>query len=192
VDQSVQDYTEEFYQLLSRAQVPASEKQLVARYVRALKPMLQDELALVHLWDMNEAYQTALKAEQKLKRFSFRLEQGNPSKASKGKVVIGTPRNTSLQYRQVPNKDNANTSMATTRNPSNTCFRCGEMGHRAFECPKKKLHLLDPMEVEEEVDEPKFDSDQDDDSSPWSELHADEGESLVFRRVLTAPKSEPT
>ncbi|KAL4188270.1 hypothetical protein AMTRI_Chr09g23070 [Amborella trichopoda] len=101
VDQSVQDYTEEFYQLLSRAQVPASEKQLVARYVRGLKPMLQDELALIHLWDMNEAYPTALKAEQKLKRFSFRLERGNPSKASKGKVVIGTPRNTSLQYRQV-------------------------------------------------------------------------------------------
>ncbi|ERN00436.1 hypothetical protein AMTR_s00100p00110330 [Amborella trichopoda] len=102
------------------------------------------------------AYQLASKAEQKLKRLSYQLERGKPSKVSKGKIVIGTPQNTSLHSPQVANKDNANTSKATTsRNPSNTCFRYGEMRHKAFEYPKKKLHLLDPM-GEEEVDEPEL------------------------------------
>ncbi|XP_022897834.1 uncharacterized protein LOC111411547 [Olea europaea var. sylvestris] len=57
---SVNDYTEEFYQLVARNDLSETEEQIVARYLGRLRQPLQDVLSLHSLWTVSEAYQRAL------------------------------------------------------------------------------------------------------------------------------------
>ena len=69
----VQEYTEEFYRLLIRAGHAEANKEKVARYLSGLRPSIQEELSLVRMMSVEEAYQFSLRVEEKLnKRFEGR------------------------------------------------------------------------------------------------------------------------
>ncbi|KAJ0977916.1 hypothetical protein J5N97_013390 [Dioscorea zingiberensis] len=61
---SVDEYTEDFYQLIARNDLSETEEQLVARYLGDLYQPLQDVLSLHSLWTVSEAYQRALTVEK--------------------------------------------------------------------------------------------------------------------------------
>jgi hypothetical protein len=63
-EKSVDDYTEEFFQLVARNDLSETEEQLVARYLGGLRQSLQDILSLHFLWTVSEAYQRALNVEK--------------------------------------------------------------------------------------------------------------------------------
>ena len=65
---SVQEYTEEFYQVLIRTGHAEADKEKVARYINGLRPSIQEELSLVRIMSIEEAYQFALKVEEKLNK----------------------------------------------------------------------------------------------------------------------------
>ncbi|XP_068638446.1 uncharacterized protein [Aristolochia californica] len=65
---SVDDYTEEFYQLIARNDLSETEEQMVARYLGGLRQPLQDVLSLHSLWTISEAYQCALIVEKQQNR----------------------------------------------------------------------------------------------------------------------------
>lgn len=65
---SMQDYTNEFYKLSMRIEHQESNEQMATRYVNGLKFSIQDELRKHHVNNMEEAYQLALKAEEKHNR----------------------------------------------------------------------------------------------------------------------------
>ncbi|KAH7841807.1 hypothetical protein Vadar_034540 [Vaccinium darrowii] len=97
-NQSVVDYTEQFYQLLSRSNLRENDDQLVARYVSGLKSKIRGELIMISLSSLDEAYQMALKAEEKLEWDSYRkLESSKGEKDKERKVVEQTFERPNLQ-----------------------------------------------------------------------------------------------
>jgi hypothetical protein len=65
---TVKEYTEEFYRLNIRAGHRESDDEKVARYLNGLRYDIQDELSMVTIRTVEDAYQMALKAEEKLSR----------------------------------------------------------------------------------------------------------------------------
>jgi hypothetical protein len=63
---SVKEYTEEFYRLNIRAGHRESDDEKVARYLNGLRYDIQDELSMVTIRTVEDAYQMALRAEEKL------------------------------------------------------------------------------------------------------------------------------
>jgi hypothetical protein len=63
---TVKEYTEEFYKLNIRAGHRESDDEKVARYLNGLRYDIQDELSMATIRTVEDAYQMALKAEEKL------------------------------------------------------------------------------------------------------------------------------
>ena len=61
---SVDDYTEEFHQLVARNDLSEIEEQLVALNLGGLRQSLQDVLSLHSIWMVSEAYQRALTVQK--------------------------------------------------------------------------------------------------------------------------------
>jgi hypothetical protein len=62
----VKEYTEEFYRLNIRAGHRESNDEKVARYMNGLRYDIHDEMGMVTIRMVEDAYQMALKAEEKL------------------------------------------------------------------------------------------------------------------------------
>ncbi|KAJ0981854.1 hypothetical protein J5N97_010109 [Dioscorea zingiberensis] len=65
---SIDEYTEDFYQLIARNDLSETEEQLVARYLGGLLQSIQDVFSLHSLWTVSEAYQRALTVERQQNR----------------------------------------------------------------------------------------------------------------------------
>lgn len=178
-NQSVVDYTEQFYQLLSRSNLRENDDQLVARYVSGLKSKVRGELIMISLSSLEEAYQMALKAEEKLKWDSYRKpESSKGEKDKEEKVVAQTSERPNLQGGG--NKDRGKGVLNTIK-----CFRCGELGHRSYECPKKNAEV---NLMEEEEQQPTYDEEPE---GVFKEVQCEpdfDAESLVIQRVPDSPK----
>ena len=59
----VKDYTEEFYRLNIRAGHWESDDEKVSKYMNVLRYDIQDELSMITIRTVEDAYQMALKAE---------------------------------------------------------------------------------------------------------------------------------
>ena len=57
---SIQDYTKEFYRLNSRVGCAEQNKENVSHYLSGLRPIIQEELSLVRMTSIEEAYQFSL------------------------------------------------------------------------------------------------------------------------------------
>ena len=62
----VNEYTEEFYNLNIQAGHRESDEEKVARYLNGMRYDIQDELSMTTIRTVEDAYQMALKAEEKL------------------------------------------------------------------------------------------------------------------------------
>jgi hypothetical protein len=82
---TVKEYTEEFYRLNIKACHRESDDEKVARYLNGLRYDIQDELSMVTIRTVEDAYQMALKAEEKLSRKQG--QRGRGRSQPRGKVV---------------------------------------------------------------------------------------------------------
>jgi hypothetical protein len=65
---SVKEYIEEFYKLNIRARHQESDDEKLARYMNGLRYDIQDQMSMITIRTVEDAYQMALKAEEKLSR----------------------------------------------------------------------------------------------------------------------------
>jgi uncharacterized protein YjbK len=63
---TVKEYTKEFYRLNIQAGHRESDDEKVARYLNELRYDIQDELSMVTIQTVEDAYEMALKYEEKL------------------------------------------------------------------------------------------------------------------------------
>jgi hypothetical protein len=65
---TVKEYTKEFYRLTIRVGHIEEDVEKVVRYINGLRYDIQDEISILFLKTVEDAYQAALKAEEKLAR----------------------------------------------------------------------------------------------------------------------------
>ena len=65
---TVRNYTEEFYKVNLRAGYLEDTSEKTTRYISGLRLDIQDEINILSLRTIEEAYQCALKAEEKIAR----------------------------------------------------------------------------------------------------------------------------
>ncbi|PKI51247.1 hypothetical protein CRG98_028363 [Punica granatum] len=109
---SVDDYTNEFYQLVARNELQETDDQLVARYIGGLRVQLQDT-----------------------KRVSSGMFSGGVTVSGSGGVVRASGVST------VPRRPSRPASIGPSGSGAK-CFKCGELGHRQSECRKGEKRAM--------------------------------------------------
>jgi hypothetical protein len=82
---TVKEYTEELYRLNIRAGHRESDDEKVARYLNGLRYDIQDELSMVTIRTVEDAYHMALKVKEKLSRKQG--QRGRGRSQPRGKAV---------------------------------------------------------------------------------------------------------
>jgi hypothetical protein len=82
---TVKEYTEEFYKINIRAGHRESDDEKVARYMNGLRYDIQDEMSMMSPCNVEDAYQMALKAEEKLSRKQG--QRGRGRSQARGKTI---------------------------------------------------------------------------------------------------------
>ena len=93
----MEEYTEAFYQLVTRVDLNESEEQMVARFLSGLKPPIQDALSLHQLLSVFEGYNRALMFEKQLARKAFVQFQACGDSRSTQVSTQGRPTTNSAQ-----------------------------------------------------------------------------------------------
>jgi hypothetical protein len=204
---TVKEYTEEFYRLNIRAGHQESDDEKVARYLNGLRYDIQDELSMVTIRTVEDAYQMALKAEEKLSRKQGQRGRGRSQprgkavaqdkyqkpkeewKKPQGKIERGgtSQRGPYVEQRGQHTEQSGgyadNNTFPRTRGRGRgrggviTCFTCGKNGHKSFECPEKKKDIREAHITEVQ----RRDVEAED---------AEGGRSLMMRKVLLTPEKE--
>jgi hypothetical protein len=204
---TVKEYTEEFYRLNIRAGHRESNDEKVARYINGLRYEIQDEISMATIRTVEDAYQLALKAEEKLSRKQSQRGRGRSQprgkavaqdkyqkpkeewKKPQGKFERGgtSQRRPYVEQRgqQIEQRGGYadNDRFPHTRGRGRgrggviTCFTCGKNGHRSFECPEKKKETGETHIAEAQRRDIEAE-------------YAESGRSLVMRKVLLTPEKE--
>lgn len=173
---SVDEYTQEFYQLLARADLSENSAQLVSRYIGGLRLPIQDVLNMFDPFTVSEAHQRALQAEKQLARRAPTLQR----------IPSATPPTPPHPTTSLPATAHSGTRVPVQTSFSRAkCFNCGEPGHRIAECrqpPSRVLAALAPEEPSDLLDVP-------DAVQPDTEIvEGDIGPLLVVRRACLTPR----
>ncbi|KAG5535161.1 hypothetical protein RHGRI_023069 [Rhododendron griersonianum] len=194
---SVAEYMQKFDELKMRSQVTEDSSQTLARFKAGLRPDIRRELLRQPLYSLEHAFQVALDMEEYLK---YPIPKKFGSQV--GETAAKGYNDTSRFRPSVSKQTSANTADPKGKNhvankgggKDNRCFKCGETGHMAYQCPKRNLHM--GMEQESEFDQQR--NDDNDDSFDVGVLNTDDLEEeevdnsliSVVRCILTAPKVE--
>nr|CAD1825688.1 unnamed protein product [Ananas comosus var. bracteatus] len=149
---------------------------------------IQDELALCTFYRVDMAYSHALKAENKLKRQTFRQESASV------KNTIGTkpiPKNDSqISSRLVQDLKGKEILGAKPAESGIICYKCNKPGHKSSDCPMRKFDSRANLIESHEENENGEETLEQEDADEISEESPDATETnLMIHRILSASKS---
>ena len=140
---SVEDYSNEFYQMLTRVDILDSEDQLVARFIAGLRPQLQNMFHQFDPGSVVEARQRAVLVEQQNRlganqwtsntRARNTTSSTDESKASASYDTTTIPRS----HPRAPKPATEAVEQRPSRPNALRCFTCGEREHIQTACPNK-------------------------------------------------------
>ena len=187
---TVDQYTERFYELTVRSKTNETESQVLARYLKGLKPDICKDILTARLYNVEEAYQLALQFERQTSSNTHRFyyaDSGNlcfPVSTSAKPTVESTRGNV--------NGDVKGKEKAFGEGPQ--CYKCKGHGHFAVVCPTRdqrvayiyeKDLVFDDDEINHEEDHIQEESD-----SKEERLRATDLPICVIQHVLTGHKTK--
>ena len=191
---TIREYTEEFYRINIRVGYTEDTSEKVARYMNGLKFDIQDEMSLFSPKSVEEAYQCALKVEEKLNRRNNsgrgrgQTYRGKGSQTGRGKSSVQKGEAESSSQPEQPQRGrhfrgrrSFQRGRGRDRNYEVRCYTYGNIGHMSWDCPKGVARQgniqVAQVEIEQRVPEnhveiPKV------------------GEALLMRKTLLKPSKE--
>ena len=189
-NRSIEDYSTEFYQMMTRIDIHDSEDQLVARFIAGLRPQLQTMLHQFDPCSISEARQRALLVEQQ-SRFSANQWTGN-NKQRNSTISADDTLDTSTGTRTTTRSTEPvaqNAEAQPSRPNALRCFTCGERGHIQTACPTKGRHGLLAHEGDI-IGDPIYDDEEGRfDDIDEEQVNGDTGTMLLIHRNCMAPRT---
>jgi len=147
---TVREYTEELYQVNLRVGYTEDTTEKTTRYVNGLRLENLDEISILTPKNIGEAYQSAMKAGNKITRRKNVWRgrgtgRGKGQSYGRGQTAISNEEgNSSRASKSVEKGDNARGSRPYQRGRGNgqgrgvgyQCYKCHKWGNRSFECPE--------------------------------------------------------
>jgi hypothetical protein len=185
----VKEYTEEFYKVNIIARQRERDEEKFSRYMNGLRYEILDELSMISVRIVEDAYQFVLKAEEKLARKQIQRGRGKISTLNKGKGVSHDKAHNSKDEAKTPHSHSERGGISRGRHGGGRnssrgrgrggiiCYACGKTGHMSWEFPEKKKergedHISEAQRGDVEVE------------------GAEDGTSLVTRKVLLKLEAE--
>ncbi|KAI5676336.1 hypothetical protein M9H77_07286 [Catharanthus roseus] len=111
---------------------------------------IRDEMRIVRLSNLEDAYQLALMAEELRGQFAVSLTR-NPKGTATGFTRIDRG------YSSAPYTANKSSQVRTNTASSSHCFNCGDTGHGYYSCLTRQINLAEVDEEDVYHKEPKYD-----------------------------------
>eukprot|EP00253_Pinus_taeda_P005748 PITA_05748 len=193
---TVKEYTEEFYRVNLRAGYTDETPEKTARYVNGLRMEILDEISILSPRSIEEAFQSAVKAEEKINRKQNNRRgrgngRGRGQSYGRGRTATNSEEGSSSKTSGTAEKgDSTRGGRSYQRGRGNgrgrgtsvQCYRCHKWGHRSFECPEveqtgqRGTFMIQPEEAEAQPRE--------------VEDVAETGKALILNKVLLKPTKE--
>jgi hypothetical protein len=173
---TVREYTEEFYKVNIKSGHIEDTLERVARYANGLRFDIQDELSLLSLKSVEEAYQIYMKVEEKLMR---KQSQRMKVRSSGGKEHQQKGEASSSNQQVQPDRNNENRggrNASRGRGGQVRCYTCGQLGHMSWDCPENVVRQRGAQVVQVEPEAPK--------ELEVIEDYPEQGEALLMRKVI--------
>jgi hypothetical protein len=183
---TVKEYIEDFYKLNIRVGQRERDEEKFAKYMNGLRYKIQDELSMMSVRIVEDAYQFALKAEEKLAIKQSQRGRGKILASNKGKGVshdkvhnykgeVGNPHIHSERGGSSRGRQGSGRNSSRGRGKGGIrCYACGKTGHMSWEFLDKKkeegeAHISEAQRENVEAE------------------GAEDGTSLMMRKVLLKP-----
>jgi hypothetical protein len=150
----VKEYTEEFYPLNIRAGQKENEDEKTTRYINGMRYEIQEDINMMSVSKVEDAYQEALKVEEKLARRQSQRSRGRSSSRGKGtnrekfqKSKPEAEKQHSHHEKGGSSKEGQHGEISSfprgrgrgrARGGVVKCYTRGKEGHKSWECPDKK------------------------------------------------------
>jgi uncharacterized membrane protein YgcG len=187
------EYIEDFYRMNIRTRKREKDEENIARYINGLRYEIQDELNMMSIKTMEDAYQFSLKTEKKLARKQSQRGRGKIPAPNKSKGVTHERAHNSNDETEKPHSYSKRGGSSRGRQGGGRssfrgrgrsrggevrCYTCGKTGHISWECPKKKKEGGGEAHIsEEQIRDVEVEG-------------AKDGRSLMLRMVLLKPEVE--
>eukprot|EP00253_Pinus_taeda_P016056 PITA_16056 len=147
---TVKEYTKEFYRANLRAGYTEDTAERTSRYVNGLRMDILDEISILSPNNTEEAYQSAIKAEEKINRTQNSRRgrgstKGRGQSYGKGRTGSNNKEASSSRTSGTIEKGDGMRGGRSFQHGRGNCrgrgtgyqwYRCHKWGHRSFECPE--------------------------------------------------------
>jgi hypothetical protein len=148
---TVKEYIEDFYKLNIRTEQREKDEEKGVRYINGLRYEIQDEISMMSIRTVEDAYEFSLNAEEKLARKQIQRGRGTSQVSNKGKGVSHERAQKSKDETEKPHSHSKrggssrgrqdggrSSSRGRGRGGEVRCYTYGKAGHKSWECPERK------------------------------------------------------